>query len=99
LTFAANCTTPLLFIVGEQDLRCTPIESEQYYRVLRSNGVQTEMVRLPNSAHVGSWNGPVAARAGQNAALVEWFTRHLVPAKHPQERHETKWRNDGSRHP
>jgi dipeptidyl aminopeptidase/acylaminoacyl peptidase len=99
LTFAANCTTPLLFIVGEQDLRCTPIESEQYYRVLRSNGVQTEMVRLPNSAHVGSWNGPVAARAGQNAALVEWFTRHLIPAEQPQQRHETKWRNDGSRHP
>lgn len=77
LTYAPNCTTPLLFIVGEKDLRCTPIESEQYHRVLRWNGVPTGMLRLPDSPHLGSWTGPAPVRAAQNEALVEWFTRYL----------------------
>jgi dipeptidyl aminopeptidase/acylaminoacyl peptidase len=77
LTYAPNCRTPLLFVVGEQDLRCHPIESEQFYRVLKTNGVPTEMVRLPNSSHGGSATGPVPARIAQNQALVDWFTRHL----------------------
>jgi dipeptidyl aminopeptidase/acylaminoacyl peptidase len=77
LTYAANCKTPLLLVVGESDMRCNPIESEQFYRVLKSNGVTTEMLRLPNSSHLGTWIGPVTARTAQNEALVEWFTRFL----------------------
>jgi dipeptidyl aminopeptidase/acylaminoacyl peptidase len=80
LTYATNCRTPLLLIVGEADLRCHPAESEQYYRVLKGNGVTTEMLRLPNSSHIGTWNGPVEARVAQNEALIEWFARHLVTA-------------------
>ncbi len=78
LTYAAHCSTPLLFVVGEDDLRCLPIEAEQYYRVLKANGCVTEMLRLPKSHHTGSWTGPVSARAAQNEALVEWFSRYLV---------------------
>lgn len=78
LTYAPDCTTPLLFIVGEDDATCTPGQSEQYYRVLKAGGVPAEMLRLPKSAHSGSWDGPVPARAAQNAALVEWFTRYLA---------------------
>jgi dipeptidyl aminopeptidase/acylaminoacyl peptidase len=77
LTYAPHCTTPLLFVVGEADLRCPPGESEQYYRVLKDRGIETEMLRLPNSAHLGTWDGPVPARNAQNEALVDWFTRHL----------------------
>jgi dipeptidyl aminopeptidase/acylaminoacyl peptidase len=77
LTHAPACRTPLLFVVGDEDLRCPPSESERYYRVLRSNGVPTGMVRLPGSAHTGSWDGPVPARMAQNEALVEWFTWYL----------------------
>jgi dipeptidyl aminopeptidase/acylaminoacyl peptidase len=79
LTYAPNCRTPLLFVIGESDLRCQPVEAEQYYRVLKTNGVPTEMLRLPNSTHLGTWDGPVPARIAQNEALVEWFTRYLVP--------------------
>ena len=35
-------------------MRCHPIESEQYYRVLKRNGVPTEMLRLPGSPHGGA---------------------------------------------
>jgi len=79
LTYARNCKVPLLFIVGEADMRCTPAESEQYYRVLKAKGVPTEMLRLPNSSHTGSATGPVPARIAQNEALVDWFKRYLAP--------------------
>jgi dipeptidyl aminopeptidase/acylaminoacyl peptidase len=77
LTYASSCRTPLLFVIGEQDLRCHPIESEQFYRVLKTNGVPSEMVRLPGSSHGGSAYGPVPARIAQNEALVDWFVRYL----------------------
>jgi acylaminoacyl-peptidase len=78
LTYAPDCTAPLLFVLGDDDLRCPATEAEQYYRILRRRGVPTEMLRLPDSDHIGSWVGPVPARAAQNEALVEWFTRHLL---------------------
>jgi dipeptidyl aminopeptidase/acylaminoacyl peptidase len=78
LTYAPDCTAPLLFVLGDDDLRCPATEAEQYYRILRRRGVPTEMLRLPDSDHIGSWAGPVPARAAQNEALVEWFTRHLL---------------------
>jgi dipeptidyl aminopeptidase/acylaminoacyl peptidase len=77
LTYARNCRAPLLFVIGEADLRCPPTEAEQYFRVLKDSGCPTEMLRLPGCDHIGSWTGPVPARAAQNEALVEWFSRHL----------------------
>jgi dipeptidyl aminopeptidase/acylaminoacyl peptidase len=79
LTYAAQCATPLLFIVGENDLRCPPCEAEQYYRILKANRCPTAMLRLPNSDHVGSYTGPPVVRGAQNEALVDWFTRYLTP--------------------
>ncbi len=78
LTYASHCTTPLLFIVGENDFRCPPSEAEQYYRALKTKGCQTEMLRLPKGGHVASWIGAPVLRAAQNDALVEWFSRHLI---------------------
>jgi dipeptidyl aminopeptidase/acylaminoacyl peptidase len=77
LTYAPSCTVPLLFVVGEADYRCNAVEAEQYHRVLKTNGVPTEIVRLPNSSHTGSWGGPVPGRIAQNEALVDWFVRYL----------------------
>jgi len=77
LTYAAACDTPLLLIVGELDMCCHPIESEQFYRVLRNRGVPTRMLRLPGTAHGGTHTGPVPARIAQNEALLDWFGRYL----------------------
>jgi dipeptidyl aminopeptidase/acylaminoacyl peptidase len=78
LPYATRCATPLLFIVGEADLRCDPSQAEQYYRVLKQTGCPSEMLRLPGSNHLGSWTGPIAGRAAQNEALVDWFSRYLA---------------------
>jgi dipeptidyl aminopeptidase/acylaminoacyl peptidase len=77
LTYAAACTAPLLFVIGEADWRCHQTEAEQYYRVLKSNGVPTEMVRMPNAPHLGSWTGTPPMRDAQNRALLDWFGRYL----------------------
>jgi dipeptidyl aminopeptidase/acylaminoacyl peptidase len=78
LTYAAQCRTPMLFVVCERDQRCDPSEAEQYYRVLKHTGCQTEMLRLPGASHVGSFSGPIAGRAAQNEALADWFSRYLA---------------------
>jgi dipeptidyl aminopeptidase/acylaminoacyl peptidase len=77
LTYAPRCSTPLLLIVGEEDYRCHATQSEQYYRVLKGNGTQTEMLRLPGSAHTGSIDGPLTSRIAQNEAMLDWFDRYL----------------------
>lgn len=79
LTYAANCTTPLLLIVAEGDLRVHPTEADQFYRALKSRGAPTAMLRLPgaSASHAASINGPVAAREAQNEALTSWFRDHL----------------------
>jgi dipeptidyl aminopeptidase/acylaminoacyl peptidase len=77
-TYATSCTTPLLFIVGELDMRCYATESEQYFRVLKTNGVPTRLLRLPDSSHGGTIYGPVPARLAQNDALIDWFRRYLA---------------------
>ncbi len=80
LSRASACQTPLLLIVGESDMCCHPIESEQFYRVLKSHDVPARMLRLPGSPHGGSHTGPVPARVAQNQALLDWFNRYLAPA-------------------
>jgi hypothetical protein len=46
--------------------------------VLRSNGVPSEMLRMPDSSHGGCIFGTVPVRKAQNEAMVDWFQRYLV---------------------
>jgi dipeptidyl aminopeptidase/acylaminoacyl peptidase len=78
LSYAEHCDVPLLFIIGETDLRCAPTEAEQYFRVLKRRGIPTEMLRFPGEFHTGSWDGAPAVRRAQDEALVDWFTRYLL---------------------
>jgi dipeptidyl aminopeptidase/acylaminoacyl peptidase len=80
ITYAHRCTTPTLLIQGEVDRSCPPEQSEQFYAVLKANGCTVEMLRLPNSGHVGTLLGPLASRLAQNEALLEWMNRYLVDA-------------------
>jgi dipeptidyl aminopeptidase/acylaminoacyl peptidase len=77
ITYAPRCRTPTLLIHGEEDLRCPISEAEQFYRVLRDVGCETELVRIAGMTHVGDSIGPLPARKAQNEALLDWFERHL----------------------
>lgn len=77
LTYIAQCTTPTMVIHGEQDLRCPVADAEQVFRSLLDVGCPTELVLLADADHLGDSLGPIAARRGQNDALLRWFGPRL----------------------
>lgn len=81
LTYAHRARTPTLFIHGEQDLRCPITEAEQMHRALKDAGCVSELLRIPDCNHLGDSIGPLSARLAQNRALLDWFTRHLLPRR------------------
>ncbi|MEM8925630.1 MAG: prolyl oligopeptidase family serine peptidase [Actinomycetota bacterium] len=78
LTYAPQCTTPSLLVLGERDRRCPPDQGEQFHRALMAAGCTTEVVWLDEAAHADSTLGEHAVRATQNRALVDWMRRHLL---------------------
>ena len=62
-------------VVGEQDARTPPSESEQLYQALQLRGVPTAFVRVPGASH-----GGLAVRPSQSAAkaqaILSWFSRY-----------------------
>lgn len=78
ITFAHRCKTPTLLIQGENDWRCPPEQSEQFYTVLKANGCKVEMLRMPNSSHQGSLRGPLSVRTAHNDALLGWMNRYVL---------------------
>lgn len=51
LSLVGNVTTPTLLLTGEDDRRTPISETEQFYQALRLRGVESAMVRLPDTAH------------------------------------------------
>jgi dipeptidyl aminopeptidase/acylaminoacyl peptidase len=78
ITYAHRVTTPTLFLQHESDYRCPAEQTEQFFTVLRVNGVPAEMLRFPNTPHIGSILGPISHRRAQNQALLEWMNRHVL---------------------
>ena len=78
ITYADRVTTPTLFLQHESDFRCPAEQTEQFFTVLRVNGVPAEMLRFPNTPHGGSILGPISHRRAQNAALLDWMNRFVL---------------------
>jgi dipeptidyl aminopeptidase/acylaminoacyl peptidase len=78
ITYADRCTTPTLFLQHENDFRCPAEQTEQFFTVLRVNGVPAEMLRFPDTPHSGSIRGPIGHRRAQNDALLDWMNRYVL---------------------
>jgi len=78
ITYAGRCTTPTLFLQHENDFRCPAEQTEQFFAVLRVNGVPAEMLRFPGTPHAGSVLGPIGHRRAQNDALLDWMGRYVL---------------------
>jgi len=78
ITYAHRCKTPTLMVQGENDWRCPPEQSEQFYTVLKANGCIVEMLRLPHSPHAASLNGALAVRRAHNEALLDWMNKFVL---------------------
>jgi dipeptidyl aminopeptidase/acylaminoacyl peptidase len=77
ITTMHTAVTPTLVISGDSDHRCPPEQSLQLYATLKRAGCETELLVLPDSAHVGSVYGSMAARRAQNEGLVDWMLRFV----------------------
>ena len=66
-----------MVLVGEEDHRTPPSESEQLYQALQLRKVPTLLVRVPGASHGGLAERP-SQLAAENAAIVAWFERYRV---------------------
>lgn len=75
LSLVGNVKTPTLVVVGEQDFRTPPPESEQFFQALQLRGVPTALVRVPGASHGGLAERP-SQSAAKAAAILAWFDRY-----------------------
>ncbi len=74
MTFIKNVKTPTLILVGDSDGECPPPQSHEFWRALKTLGVETQLVIYPNEGH---WpHDPQHAR-DLNQRTVAWFNQHL----------------------
>ena len=77
VSYAHRCRTPIMLVHGESDLRCPISEAEQFHRLLKDIGCESQLFRIPDCTHLGDSLGPLSARQAQNDALMFWFGKHL----------------------
>ncbi len=74
LSLVGNVTTPTMLLTGEQDWRTPISQAEEYYQALKLRGIETALVRIPDSSHA------LADRPSQLISkvlhILEWFARH-----------------------
>jgi dipeptidyl aminopeptidase/acylaminoacyl peptidase len=73
LHYVGNVTTPTMVMTGENDLRCPIGQSEEYYRALKINKVDTVLVRMPDEYH--GFRRP-SHRLMRQLYLQAWFKKH-----------------------
>jgi len=71
ISYVGNVTTPTMILTGEEDYRTPISETEQYYKALKLQKVETAMVRIPGASH------GIAARPSNLIAkvvyIMKWF--------------------------
>ncbi len=74
LSLVGNVSTPTMLLTGESDYRTPMAESEQYYQALKLRGIESALVRIPESSH------GIASRPSNQIAKVDnilaWFSRY-----------------------
>ena len=74
LSLVGNVTTPTMLLTGENDRRTPISETEQFYQALQWRGVDSAMVRIPNTSH-GIANRPSNLITKVDHILA-WFERY-----------------------
>ena len=79
LSLMGNVTTPTMLLTGEDDRRTPISETEQFYQALRLRGVDSAMIRLPDTSH------GIASRPSRLITKVDhilaWFERYKTETK------------------
>jgi len=74
ISYVGNVKTPTMIMTGEEDFRTPMSETEQYYKALKLQKVETAMVRVPGSSHdIGSRPSDLVAKV---VYILKWFEKH-----------------------
>jgi len=75
-TYAANCSTPLLIIVHESDLRCPPSRVTSYITSFSSLVDEVEMRRIPGVGH-SPYDTNSSVRRDRRKAIMDWINCYV----------------------
>ena len=74
LSLVGNVSTPTMLITGENDRRTPISETEQFYQALRLRGIDSAMIRIPDTSH------GIASRPSNLITKVDhilaWFEKY-----------------------
>jgi dipeptidyl aminopeptidase/acylaminoacyl peptidase len=74
ISLVGNVRTPTMVITGEQDYRTPIAESEQYYGALKILGVESMLVRIPETSH--SITSRPSNMMRHVANITDWFEKY-----------------------
>jgi dipeptidyl aminopeptidase/acylaminoacyl peptidase len=78
ITHVGNVKTPMLFVLGDDDLRTPPADGgEMMFRALKYMHIPTVMVRFPGETHELSRSGKPSHRVERLQHIVGWFDKWL----------------------
>lgn len=75
MSLVGDVKTPTMLIVGSDDYRTPPEESEQFFAALRLLGIPTALLRIPGVGHQ-SMNSRPSQMIGREEAIISWFDRY-----------------------
>jgi dipeptidyl aminopeptidase/acylaminoacyl peptidase len=73
ITFIKKVTTPTFVLVGERDVECPMPQSQEFWRALQAQGVETKLVVYPGEGH--ALRKP-EHRRDRLVRILEWFDKH-----------------------
>lgn len=79
LSLVGNVTTPTMLLTGENDRRTPISETEQFYQALKWRGIDSAMVRIPNTSH-GIVDRP-SNLISKVDHILAWFERYRTDLK------------------
>jgi len=77
MTYINKCTTPLLIIHSEFDLRCNIEQADQIFTALKYLKRDVEYIRFPEEPHGLSRHGRPDRREARLKFILDWFDKHL----------------------
>lgn len=85
LTYAHHCTTPILMLHCQGDLRCPPTQAEVFQRAVLDAGCVSELAMIRGGSHIADAMGPAPIRVAQDYAVLDWFERFLTTKRNEPE--------------
>ena len=76
IKYALNVRTPLRFIHADKDYRCPIEQAQQFYAILKGEGLDTDFIWFKDETHELSRSGKPQARIKRLQSITEWFEMH-----------------------